>query len=60
MLIFQIKRNTFLIFFENAKNLVRSDDAEREKKEDGLIKHGSHDTGVNFCRSKLNLSSISV
>ena len=32
MLIFQIKRNTFLIFFENAKNLVRSDDAEREKK----------------------------
>ena len=50
----------FLLFFLNAKNLGRSDDAEGRKKEDGLIKHGSHNNGVNFCRSKLNLSSVFV
>ena len=33
MLIFQIKR---AISSENAKNLGRSDDAKREKQEDGL------------------------
>ena len=51
MLIFQIKRiisskkwfnyvATFLFFFffQNAKNLGRSDDARQRKKEDGLIK----------------------
>ena len=43
MLIFQMKRNissekwfnyvvTFVLFFENAKNLGRSDDAKRRKK----------------------------
>ena len=47
MLIFQIKRiissekwfnYVFTVFFlENAKNLGRSDDAKRRKKEDGLI-----------------------
>ena len=46
MLIFQIKRiissekwfnYVVTLFFENAKNLGRSDDAKRRKKEDGLI-----------------------
>ena len=47
MLIFQIKKIissekwfsyvvTFFCFFENAKQLGRSDDAKRRKKEDGL------------------------
>ena len=43
MLIFQIKRIIsnekwlfFLFFFENVKNLGRSEDAKRRKKEDGL------------------------
>ena len=45
MLIFQIKRiissekwfnYVVTFFFENAKNLGRSDDAKRRKKEDGL------------------------
>ena len=48
MLIFQIKRiissekwfnyvvTSSSFFFENAKNLGRSDDAKRRKKEDGL------------------------
>ena len=30
-------RYFFLFFFVNAKNLGRSDDAKRRKKEDGLI-----------------------
>ena len=43
MLIFQIKRiissKTSLLFFLNAKNLGRSDDVKRRKKEDGLSSH---------------------
>ena len=52
MLIFQIKRvissekwlNYVFTFFENAKNLGRSDDAKRRKKEDGLIMTGKRDS----------------
>ena len=31
---------TFVFFFENAKNLGRSDDTKRRKKEDGLNAYG--------------------
>ena len=42
--LFQVKNDLttsllfFSFFFQNAKNLGRSDDAKRRKKEDGLIK----------------------
>ena len=39
--IFQVKNGvttSLLFFFENAKNLGRSDDGKRRKKEDGLSK----------------------
>ena len=52
MLIFQIKRvissekwfNYVVTFFENAKNLGRSDDDKRRKKEVGLILTGKRDS----------------
>ena len=68
MLIFQIKRiissekwfNYVVTFFlKMPKIWVGRTTLNGEKKEDGLIKHDSHDR-VNFCRSKLNLSSASV
>ena len=45
--LFQVKNGltTSLLFFENAKNLGRSDDAKRrKKKEDGLILTGKRDS----------------
>ena len=63
MLIFQIKRIvssekwfnyvvTFF-FFENAKNVGRSDEAKRRKKEDGLVT-----TNVKFFQSWGRLSRL--
>ena len=44
-----------LFFFENSKNLGRSDDAKRRKKRGWPYK-----TWQSICRGKLNLSSVSV
>ena len=57
---FRLKGILFLFFLKMPKIWFARTTLNGKKKEDGLIKHGSHDTGVNFCRSKLNLSSISV
>ena len=51
---------TFLFFFlKIPKVWLGRTTLNGEKEEDGLIKHDSHDR-VNFCRIKLNLSSVSV
>ena len=45
--LFQVKNGvttSFLYFYENAKNLGRSDDGKRRKKKDGLI--ARKDVGV--------------
>ena len=64
MLIFQIKRTVssekwfnyvVTFFFENAKNLGRSDDAKRRKKEDGLVT-----TNVKFFQSWGRLSRLEL
>ena len=60
--LFQVKNGvttSFLYFYENAKNLGRSDDGKRRKKKDGLI--ARKDVGVFlFCFFPFKFFSDSV